>query len=80
MQRLSGLALGPLVAIHALAPEMGRQSWVLALLLVSIVVHGYSGLRRIAPAANHASKATFLAWSWSAVVVVAGILVMAGLS
>jgi succinate dehydrogenase hydrophobic anchor subunit len=79
LQRISALALGPLAAAHILAPTWGRSAWLTALLLAVVVGHGYSGLKRIAPAARTAARTGAMAWIWAIVVLAAGILTIAAL-
>ena len=77
-QRLSGLALGPLVALHVVAPAFA-PAVVGTLLLGVVAVHGNSGLRRIAPAARRARGAEIAAGIWTAAVLVCGIAVVLAL-
>src|SRR5450631_2310710 len=47
MQRASGLLLGPLVAVHMWMPGMSQNRALDAVLLLIVVGHGYSGIRRL---------------------------------
>jgi hypothetical protein len=71
-QRLSGLSLG-----HIFAPAWGHSVWLMALLLAVVAIHGYCGLRRIAPAARTAMGSAAAAWIWTLAVVVPGLLILA---
>jgi len=77
-QRLSGIALGPLVALHVIAPAWAPAT-VGTLLLAVVALHGYCGLRRIAPAARRASAGAAIAWLWTAMVVACGLAVLVSL-
>lgn len=46
LQRISGLLLAPLVALHIWMPGLADNAVLNALLLAIVVGHGYSGLRR----------------------------------
>jgi len=79
LQRASGLLLGPLVALHVMVPGMALQRGLNALLLVIVIAHGYSGVRRMAAAAGRAGIYASLALAWCAVVAVLGAwIVVAG--
>jgi len=79
LQRLSGLALGPLAAVHIFSATWGRSTWMTALLLAVAVGHGYAGLQRMAPAARTAARGKAIAWIWAVIVVVAGVLTLTAL-
>ena len=46
-QRLTGLLIGPLVLLHILMPGAPYMPWLGALLLLTILVHGWVALRRV---------------------------------
>jgi succinate dehydrogenase hydrophobic anchor subunit len=77
LQRASGLALGPLVALHAWVPGLAGNRVLSALLLVIVIAHGYTGVRRMASGSGKATLCTVLALAWCAVVALAGLLVIA---
>ncbi len=64
VQRASGILLGPLVALHVLVPGIGRNAVLNGALLLLLLVHGYSGVRRMAAATstNALYKTTAIAW------------------
>ena len=72
LQRLSALALGPLVLLHVAAPALASNRAWLALLLVVTAAHGYSGLRRYGSAAPRTHAATVIALAWLAAVALIG--------
>ena len=76
LQRASGLLLGPLVAVHMLMPGMARQGWLNALLLVVVLAHGYSGVRRLVTAGSTARLYAALAFVWCLAVGALGTLVV----
>ncbi|HZL28867.1 MAG TPA: hypothetical protein VFC39_20245 [Acidobacteriaceae bacterium] len=76
MQRLTALALGPLVALHVAIPQLAGNQYVLLLLLLSIAAHGYSGLRRYGAPVQRATAYTLLAVAWTAAVLVLGVLII----
>lgn len=76
LQRASGLLLGPLVALHVLVPDMAASRALNALLLVVVIAHGYSGLRRVVMAADKAALCSALAIVWCAAVAMAGALLV----
>ncbi|GGE37935.1 hypothetical protein GCM10007276_14200 [Agaricicola taiwanensis] len=75
-QRASGLLLAPLVLLHVWGVSWSRHPVMLGLLLLIILVHGYSGLRRIAPRGQKAVLAGAAASAWTAAVLVFGGLVL----
>lgn len=77
VQRLTALALGPLVVLHVAAPQWAGNRFVLFLLLLSIAAHGYSGLRRYGSPVHRATAYRLLAVIWTAVVLVLGLLIIA---
>ena len=75
LQRISGLLLGPLVALHIWVPGLADNAVLNALLLAIVVGHGYSGLRRVVLAKGR--DAIFrLAIVWCALVAFFGVLVV----
>src|SRR5206468_2286579 len=72
LQRLSALALGPLVLLHVAAPAWAMNRVWLASLLMVTAAHGYSGLRRYGSAARKTAGATAIALTWLAVVAAIG--------
>ncbi|MDQ6621823.1 MAG: hypothetical protein M3Z31_19375 [Pseudomonadota bacterium] len=76
LQRLSGLLLGPLVAVHVLWPAVGKSRPFLALLLIFIVGHGYSGVRRLRMRSGQARAITAAALVWSLIVLAAGLAIV----
>lgn len=71
-QRASGLLLGPLTAFHIWAPGMAQNRTLNALLLVAIVVHGYSGLSRMVNGKQIAMRYKVIAIVWSVIVLFLG--------
>jgi len=67
-QRISGLLLGPLVAIHVWAPNMAYSRWLSVLLLAMALLHGYSGVRRLAMTEQSFRVSHLSAWVWMVVV------------
>lgn len=76
LQRLSGIALGPLVALHIWMPEMAQNRLLNAVLLAIIVGHGYSGIKRLAQSERASAIITIHAWLWLAVVTAMGLLIV----
>jgi len=76
MQRASGLLLGPLVALHVWMPEMSHSRVLNALLLLLVVGHGYSGIRRLAQQERRASVVAAHAWAWLIAVAGCGSLIV----
>ena len=48
VQRASGILVGPLVAIHMIAPEAAASAWLGGLRLVLVLLHGGFGIWRLA--------------------------------
>jgi succinate dehydrogenase hydrophobic anchor subunit len=76
LQRASGLLLGPLVVLHLWTPAMASNRGLNAVLLVVIVAHGYTGLRRIAVKRDRVALTKAITWIWCAIVVVFGALIV----
>ncbi|MGE5522382.1 MAG: hypothetical protein ACM3SS_01610 [Rhodospirillaceae bacterium] len=76
VQRLSGLALGPLVALHMWVPDLDKSSALNALILALVVGHGYSGIKRMAQSERASSVVAAHAWAWLAAVTVFGLLIV----
>ena len=76
-QRASGLLLGPLVLLHMASGALASNAVLNAVLLVAILVHGYSGLRRVAAARGRSRMMLALALAWCAAVAVFGGLIVA---
>ncbi len=76
VQRLSGLALGPLVALHMCVPHMDENRALNAVLLVLVVGHGYSGIKRLVQSERVSSFMTANAWVWLATVTMFGLLIV----
>ena len=77
LQRVSGVLLGPLVAIHMLVPQMGKHAGLNAVLLVLVLVHGYGGVRRVATMRPKNALYTACALAWCVAVALFGLLVVA---
>ena len=75
-QRASGLLLGPLVALHMWSGNSAGNSALNALLLAVILVHGYSGLRRVAVKRDRYGATLALTLVWCAVVAFFGVLLV----
>ncbi len=75
-QRASGVLLGPLVLIHIWSDKTAASAALNALLLVVILVHGYSGLRRIVVTRNRFGAALALTLIWCVVVAGFGTLLV----
>ena len=76
MQRASGLLLGPLVAVHVWVPEMSNNRALNAALLLLVLGHGYSGIRRLAQQERRATVVTAHAWAWLLLVALFGALIV----
>jgi hypothetical protein len=76
MQRASGLLLGPLVAVHMWMPDMGGNRALNAVLLLLVVGHGYSGIRRLAQSERRFAVVTAHAWAWLILVAFFGLLIV----
>ncbi|MBI4189964.1 MAG: hypothetical protein HY525_05435 [Betaproteobacteria bacterium] len=71
-QGASGLLLGPLTAFHIWAPGMAQNRALNALLLIAILVHGFSGLSRMANGKQVAMGYKVIAMLWSLIVLLLG--------
>ena len=76
MQRASGLLLGPLVAVHMWMPDMSHNRALNAVLLLLVVGHGYSGIRRLAQSERRFAVVTAHAWAWLILVAFFGLLIV----
>lgn len=76
VQRLSGLALAPMIVLHATVPAIGRNRVFLAVLLALVCFHGITALVRLRRRGDAAAMARFAALAWTIVVAVAGGLVV----
>ena len=71
-QRASGLVLGPLVALHIWAPNLAGNRVLNALLLLIIIAHGFTGVRRIDNGKDVATRYKVIAAVWSFLVLALG--------
>lgn len=76
LQRLSGLALGPLVALHIWMPSMAQSRWLNAVLLALVLGHGYSGIKRMVQSERVSAAMTAHAWLWLVLVTVFGLMIV----
>lgn len=76
MQRASGLLLGPLVAVHMWVPEMSENRALNVVLLLLVIGHGYSGIRRFVQIERHSALVTAHAWAWLICVALFGLLIV----
>lgn len=76
MQRASGLLLGPLVAVHMLVPDMSQNRALNAMLLLLVIGHGYSGIRRFVQLERYSTLVTVQAWAWLICVALFGLLIV----
>lgn len=76
LQRVSGLLLAPLVALHVYAPGLVSYRIVDPLLLAVVLAHGYSGLRRLSTATRTASLNAIVVIAWCAAVAFFGALIV----
>jgi succinate dehydrogenase hydrophobic anchor subunit len=75
-QRASGILLGPLVLIHMWSAGGARSPVLNALLLAIVLLHGYTGLRRVAVKRDRRGVTLALALLWCAVVALFGAMVV----
>lgn len=76
LQRASGVALGPLVALHVWAPAMASSRALNVVLLAVIIAHGYTGLRRVAVKRHKVTITRAITWTWCGLVLVFGAMVV----
>lgn len=76
MQRASGLLLGPLVAVHMWVPDMSQDRTLNAVLLLLVVGHGYSGIRRLLELEHRSAVIIAYAWGWLMFVALFGLLIV----
>jgi hypothetical protein len=76
IQRLSGLALAPMIVVHATLPSVGRHRLFLAALLVLVCFHGLTAIVRLRRRGDGAARARVAAVAWTLVVAIAGGLVV----
>lgn len=75
-QRASGVLLGPLVAVHMWSSANAANGFLNAVLLAVILVHGYSGLRRVAVRRDRFGIALASTLAWCALVAFFGVLLV----
>ena len=75
-QRLSGVLLGPLVVIHMWSKSTAASAVLSAILLACILVHGYTGIRRIALKKGKFALVHALTVLWFLVVAFFGVLIV----
>ena len=80
LQRASGILLGPLVALHIWSPALARNGVFSAVLLVIVLAHGYTGLRRVAMKRSAAGVTLAITLIWCAVVAIFGVMLVASVS
>lgn len=78
LQRASGLALGPLVALHVWVPGLAANRALNFVLLAIVLVHGYTGLRRLVQREPRAGMHATMGLVWCAAVLVFGALLVVG--
>jgi hypothetical protein len=76
MQRASALLLGPLVLLHGWGPAGLRGPALDGLLLIIVVAHGFSGCSRLHMRGSNHGALSIVGFIWSAVVLVAGLLIL----
>lgn len=76
MQRASGLLLGPLVAVHMWVPKLSENRALNAVLLLLVIGHGYSGIRRFVQSERYSTLVTAQAWVWLIGVALFGLLII----
>jgi len=76
-QRASAVLLGPLVLAHVWAPKLAGNAVLNVLILAIVLVHGYSGVRRLVTLKGKAALFTLLAIVWCVVVAVFGVMIVA---
>ena len=76
MQRASGLLLGPLVAVHMWMPDMSQNRVLNAVVLLLVLGHGYSGIRRFVQSERRSALVAAHAWAWLILVALFGLLIV----
>jgi hypothetical protein len=76
VQRASGVLLGPLVALHIAVPGLAMSAVLNGVLLLMLLVHGYTGVRRLAAAKNWNALYKWTAIAWCIAVGLFGSLVV----
>jgi succinate dehydrogenase hydrophobic anchor subunit len=76
-QRASGVLLGPLVLVHVWSGRTAASSVLNAVLLAVILLHGYTGLRRVAVKRDRFGPTLAVALFWVAAVALFGVLLVA---
>jgi succinate dehydrogenase hydrophobic anchor subunit len=76
LQRASGILLGPLVALHVWLPGVAKNHIFSALLLVIVLAHGYTGLRRIAVKRGAIGMTLVVTIAWCALVAFFGVMLV----
>jgi len=76
VQRLSGVLLGPLTAVHMLVPDLSANRALNATLLIIVLVHGYGGIRRLGLDRRVSFMAMGGAWVWLVTVTAFGALIV----
>ena len=75
-QRASGVLLGPLVLMHMWSGRTAASTLLNVLLLAVILVHGYSGLRRVAVKRDRFGITLAVTLVWCALVAFFGVLLV----
>ena len=75
-QRGSGVLLGPLVLLHMMSSSLAGNRALNAVLLAMILLHGYSGVRRLNVTQARFGLTRSMAIVWCAVVAVFGSLLV----
>lgn len=75
-QRGSGALLGPLVFLHMTSSNLAGSRALNAVLLAMILLHGYSGLRRLNVTQARFGLTRLLALGWCVVVALFGALLV----
>ena len=79
VQRLSGLALAPMIVLHATVPAIGRHRFFLAVLLLLVCMHGVTAIVRLRRRGDAAARVRTAAFAWTTAVALAGgLIVVAG--
>lgn len=75
-QRASGVLLGPLVLLHMMSSGLAGNRMLNAVLLAVILLHGYSGVRRLNVTQARFGLTRSMAIGWCAVVALFGTLLV----